>query len=85
MGGISGPQEAHTEEGIGERTQASFTEPGRVGRQKRPEIKGSGVQLLVFSSRGPWNPSHLDTFQGTVKNPKCFTNGRKVDRLLGER
>lgn len=72
------------EEGVGQRTETSFTETGRVGRQKRQESEGSGVRLLVFSSGGPWNPSHLDAFQGTVRSSKCFTNGRKVDRLLGE-
>lgn len=56
-------------------------------RQKRQESEGSGVLLLFFSNGSPWNPSHLDTFQGTVKNPKCKTQTvlQMEGRLIGKK
>lgn len=60
------------EEGVGQRTEASFTETGKVERQKRQENEGSGVQLLVFSSGGPWRTQPFGHISGDNEHPKIF-------------
>lgn len=71
MVAIHGLEEADTQEGMRRRTEAPFTETGKV------EMKETGKQRLwselpVCPNGGLENPHHLDSSQGTVKHQKCF-------------
>ena len=82
MGVISGPQEARTEEGVGERTEASFTETGRVETEK------AAVKALVCSYRvfflmeGFRTPAIWTHFRGQRRTQNVLQNILE-GRLIG--